>query len=107
ARAAVRRRRCLHQRSQHDTGEHPWRTVRALAMAWPTRSPLLPEIPTFAELGLPAVISSSWAGLAAPVNTPPNIVARLAEAMRETFASNESQAGLKKLGNEQFTLSPA
>jgi tripartite-type tricarboxylate transporter receptor subunit TctC len=81
--------------------------LKPLAMAWPTRSPLLPEIPTFGELGLPAVISSSWAGLAAPVNTPPDIVARLAEAMRETFASNEYQAGLKKLGNEQFTLSPA
>jgi len=81
--------------------------LRALAMAWPTRSPLLPETPTFGELGLPAVISSSWAGLAAPVNTPPDIVARLGEAMRETFASSEYQAGLKKLGNEQFTLSPA
>jgi tripartite-type tricarboxylate transporter receptor subunit TctC len=81
--------------------------LRALAMAWPTRSPLLPEIPTFGELGLPAVISSSWAGLAAPANTPAEIVARLAEAMRETFVSSEYQAGLKKLGNEQFTLSPA
>jgi len=81
--------------------------LKALAMAWPTRSPLLPETPTFGELGLPAVISSSWAGLAAPVQTPPDIVARLAEAMRETFASSEYQAGLKKLGNEQFTLGPA
>ena len=80
--------------------------LKALAMAWPTRSPLLPETPTFGELGLPAVISSSWAGLAAPVNTPPDIVARLAEAMQATFASNEYQVGLKKLGNEQFTLSP-
>ena len=81
--------------------------LKALAMAWPTRSPLLPETPTFGELGLPAVISSSWAGLAAPVNTPPDIVARLTEAMHETFASREYQAGLKKLGNEQFTLNPA
>jgi len=40
-------------------------------------------------------------------HTSPDFLARLAEAMRETFASSEYQAGLKKLGNEQFTLSPA
>ena len=40
--------------------------LKALAMAWPKRSPFLPETPTFAELGLPAVVSSSWFGLAAP-----------------------------------------
>ena len=39
--------------------------LKALAMAWPTRSPFLPETPTFAELGYPAVVSSSWFGLAA------------------------------------------
>ena len=52
--------------------------LKALAMAWPKRSPFLPEAPTFAELGYPAVVSSSWFGLAAPVNTPADIVDRLA-----------------------------
>ncbi|MSP81233.1 MAG: tripartite tricarboxylate transporter substrate binding protein [Rhodospirillales bacterium] len=81
--------------------------LKALAMAWPTRSPFLPETPTFAELGLPAVVSSSWFGLAAPVNTPGDIIDRLAQAMRQANASPAYQAGLKKLGNEQFTLDPA
>jgi tripartite-type tricarboxylate transporter receptor subunit TctC len=75
-------------------------------MAWPERSPFLPETPTFAELGYPAVISSSWFGLAAPANTPGNIVDRLAQAMQQVFASAVYQAGLKKLGNEQFTYTP-
>jgi tripartite-type tricarboxylate transporter receptor subunit TctC len=45
--------------------------------------------------------------LAAPAATPPDVVAKLSEAMNKTFASTEYQAGLKKLGNEQFTLNAA
>jgi tripartite-type tricarboxylate transporter receptor subunit TctC len=79
--------------------------LKALAMAWPKRSPLLPEVATFAELGLPAVISSSWFGLAAPADTPADIIARLAAAMPPVFASPAYQARIEKLGLEQFTLS--
>ena len=78
--------------------------LKALAMAWPTRSPFLPETPTFAEAGYPKVVSASWFGLAAPVATPPDVIAKLSESMQKAFASPEYQAGLKKLGNEQFTL---
>jgi tripartite-type tricarboxylate transporter receptor subunit TctC len=80
--------------------------VKALAMAWPTRSPFLPETPTFAEFGYPAVVSSSWFGLAAPAGTPAEIVERLAQATRQANASPEYLAGLKKLGNEPFALTP-
>ena len=59
--------------------------LKALAMAWPARSPFLPETPTFAELGYPAVVSSSWFGLAAPVSTPADIIDRLAQAMQQVF----------------------
>lgn len=81
--------------------------LKALAMAWPKRSPFLPDTPTFAEVGYPKVVSASWFGLAAPVATPPDIIAKLSEAMNKAFASSEYQAGLKKLGNEQFTLNAA
>jgi tripartite-type tricarboxylate transporter receptor subunit TctC len=80
--------------------------VRALAMAWPTRSPFLPETPTFAEFGYPAVVSSSWFGLAAPVNTPADIVERLAQAVKQASASQEYLTNLKKLGNEPFAFTP-
>src|SRR4249920_1409480 len=80
--------------------------LKALAMAWTKRSPLLPEVPTFAELGLPAVISSSWFGLAAPVETPADVIGRLAAAMPQVFASPGYQARLEKLGLEQFALDP-
>ena len=81
--------------------------LRALAMAWPRRSPLLPDVPTFAELGFPRVVSSSWFGLAAPAQTPPDIVARLAQAMPQVFATPSYQAKLEKLGLEQFDLNAA
>ena len=51
--------------------------VKALAVAWPKRSPLLPQVPTFGELGFPAMVSSSWFGLAAPAGTPADIIERL------------------------------
>jgi tripartite-type tricarboxylate transporter receptor subunit TctC len=78
--------------------------LKALAMAWTKRSPLLPEVATFAELGLPAVVSSSWFGLAAPADTPTDVIGRLAVAMPPVFASPGYQARIEKLGLEQFTL---
>ena len=81
--------------------------LRALAMAWSKRSGLLPEVPTFAEVGLPGVVSSSWFGLAAPAETPADIVRRLADAMPQVFASPAYQAWLDKPRLEQFALNRA
>jgi tripartite-type tricarboxylate transporter receptor subunit TctC len=80
--------------------------IKALAMAWPSRSPFLPETPTFAELGYPAMVSSSWFGLAAPATTPGEIIERLALAAKRANASPDYLTSLKKLGNEPFALSP-
>jgi tripartite-type tricarboxylate transporter receptor subunit TctC len=81
--------------------------LRALAMAWPKRSPLLPDVPTFAELGFPRVVSSSWFGLATPARTPSDIAARLAQSLPQIFSTPSYQAQLEKLGLEQFDLTPA
>jgi tripartite-type tricarboxylate transporter receptor subunit TctC len=80
--------------------------LKALAVAWPKRSPLLPQVPTFAELGFPSVVSSSWFGLAAPADTPADVIGRLAAAMSSVFASVGYQARLEKLGLEQFNFNP-
>ena len=77
-------------------------SLRALAMLSPQRSPLLPDLPTSAELGYPGIVSSSWVGLAAPANTPQPIVARLAQATDQVFASDAYQAVIKKAGFELF-----
>jgi tripartite-type tricarboxylate transporter receptor subunit TctC len=49
----------------------------ALAISANSRSPLLPEVPTFAERGYPELVLSSWFGLSGPKNLSPDIVARL------------------------------
>ena len=52
--------------------------VRALAVAAPTRTPVLPEVPTIAEgAGLPGYGMVSWFGVLAPAGTPAELVARL------------------------------
>lgn len=57
--------------------------VKALAVTGAQRSPLLPDVPTFAELGMPDVQSYAWYGMFAPAGTPDDIVAKLnAEAQR-------------------------
>ena len=76
--------------------------LRALAMLSPKRSPLLPELPTSAEVGYPSIVSSSWVGLAAPANTPDAVVARLRTAIDQVFASGAYQALVKKTGFELF-----
>jgi tripartite-type tricarboxylate transporter receptor subunit TctC len=52
--------------------------LRALALAGPIRSPLLPNVPTFAEAGLKDFESRAWFGLAAPAATPRAVVDKIA-----------------------------
>jgi tripartite-type tricarboxylate transporter receptor subunit TctC len=51
--------------------------LKAMAMANPTRSPALPDVPTVRELGLPNLELRGWNGFLAPKGTPDAIVARL------------------------------
>ena len=51
--------------------------LRAIAVSGARRTPLLPELPTVAESGLPGYDVAVWQGLLAPAGTPPEIVARL------------------------------
>ncbi len=51
--------------------------LRGLAITLPTRSPLVPELPTIAEAGLKGFEVQSWNGVMVPTGTPKDIVARL------------------------------
>jgi tripartite-type tricarboxylate transporter receptor subunit TctC len=70
-------------------------TLLGLAVSADQRSTLLPQVPTFAQAGLPAYQMMYWWGLAAPAGTPADIIARLnrevsracaAPRLREAFA---------------------
>jgi tripartite-type tricarboxylate transporter receptor subunit TctC len=66
-------------------------SVRTLAFSSPERIPDFPDVPTFAELGLPQLNADGWAGLAAPARTPRPILERLAAAVRAAQAAPHIQ----------------
>ena len=55
--------------------------MRALAVTSLERSPLLPEIPTTDEAGMPGFQLEAWFGLLAPTHTPPEIINRINEEL--------------------------
>jgi tripartite-type tricarboxylate transporter receptor subunit TctC len=73
--------------------------VRPLAIASETRDPKAPDIPTFAEEGVPDFIVGTFIGLMAPAGTPPAIVAKLNGAVNAVLAQEETRAMLESLGS--------
>ncbi|MCX7685438.1 MAG: tripartite tricarboxylate transporter substrate binding protein [Acetobacteraceae bacterium] len=61
--------------------------IRALAVADATRNRFLPEVPTFAEAGMPQIVSSSWFGISGPRGMDPALVARLNAEIRAILAT--------------------
>jgi tripartite-type tricarboxylate transporter receptor subunit TctC len=59
--------------------------ARPLAVAGPQRLAGLPDVPTFAEAGLPGVSTVFFWAILAPAGTPPGIVAKLNEALGQTL----------------------
>jgi len=73
--------------------------MRALAVATPQRLAQLPEVPTFAELGLKGLEMSNWFGIVAPKGTPPAIVAKLNQALNRALADPDLAARITGPGN--------
>ncbi len=72
--------------------------VRMLAIATPTRSDALPDIPTTTEAGLPAFQASGWNAMFAPKGTPVAIVNRLSEALRAALSLPAVTNRLESIG---------
>ena len=72
--------------------------LRALAVTSASRTPLLPEVPTFAELGVPALQADSWFGILAPRATPAATLDRLHAALAAAMLEPSLQARLTSLG---------
>jgi len=75
-------------------------TIKALAITSEKRSPLLPDLKTTAEAGLPNVQTEVWFGLFAPSGTPEPILGRLKEAVRTAQLDPEYKKSLLKYGTE-------
>jgi tripartite-type tricarboxylate transporter receptor subunit TctC len=75
-------------------------TVKALAIAAKKRSPLLPDVPTSYEQGLPQFDCAPFYALFAPKGTPQAIVDKLAAALNEGLNEPAVQKRLSDLGAE-------
>ena len=74
--------------------------VRGLAQSTPERSPLAPELPTFAEAGVPGFNVSSWYGLFAPAKTPRDIVKKMYDDTAKMLTEPETRKKYEVLGIE-------
>ncbi|MBA4456707.1 tripartite tricarboxylate transporter substrate binding protein, partial [Cylindrospermopsis raciborskii CS-506_B] len=80
--------------------------LRALAVTSAERAPLLPQVPTIVESGLPDFANEFWLGLLAPARLPPEIQARMAEAVRASLAEPAFRERLMPLGMVPRGLGP-
>jgi len=63
--------------------------IKALAIGGQKRSPLLPQVPTFAELGYPEVETHAWFGLFLPAGSPPEAVERIYRDTKKILEERE------------------
>jgi tripartite-type tricarboxylate transporter receptor subunit TctC len=84
--------------------------VKPLAVNAPARSSLLPEVPTFAEIGMAEYDTYTWFGMFAPAGTPAAIVARIQAEVVASLAAPDlrerfTQVGAEPVGStqQQFT----
>lgn len=80
--------------------------LRALAVTSKTRHPMLPDVPTTAEAGLPGFELEAWVGLFAPAGTPPDVIAKLSETVKQALAQPETKKRADTLGIEPRYLGP-
>jgi tripartite-type tricarboxylate transporter receptor subunit TctC len=81
-------------------------TLRAIATLGPTRSSLLPDVPTAAESGLPGFEAMLHYGLLAPAGTPKPIVARLNAELRKVIASDDVKQRIFADGGDPLPSTP-
>jgi tripartite-type tricarboxylate transporter receptor subunit TctC len=81
--------------------------VKFLGLASRTRSPVAPEVPTTAELGLPDLVASAWFALVAPPGTPDAIARKVSADMASALKLPEMRARFLELGAEPQGGTPA
>jgi tripartite-type tricarboxylate transporter receptor subunit TctC len=76
--------------------------IKAYAVTSEARLAAVPELPTFSEMGLPALSFGVWYGLFAPRGTPQDIIAKLNAATVEASADPAVRSRIDELGFEVF-----
>ena len=82
--------------------------LRALAVMSNERTPLLPDVPTFTEAGVPGVVAVNWVAVLAPARTPAPVLTRLHGALAEVATTAQTKERFAAQGLETMTFpSPA
>jgi tripartite-type tricarboxylate transporter receptor subunit TctC len=81
--------------------------LRALGTGGPQRSPVLPDVPTIAEAGVPAYEAVNWWGMVAPVGTPKAIIDKLNTELEVVQNAPEVQKQFALEGGEPVPMKPA
>ncbi len=81
--------------------------LRALAVSGAARSPVLPNVPTIAEAGVPGYQTANWWGVAAPRGTPAAVVNRLNQEIKAVLQSPETEKRFVNEGAEPAIKTPA
>jgi tripartite-type tricarboxylate transporter receptor subunit TctC len=81
--------------------------VKALAVTSAARHPLLPDVPTMAESGVPDYVTTFWTGVIAPAGTPPDIVNKLNAAINDGLKTPAMRDSLAHFGAVAASGSPA
>lgn len=80
--------------------------LKAVAVSGSARSPVLPQVPTVEEAGVPRFESATKFALFAPAGTPPAVIERLAEAVRSVQKNEELKDRLRQQGIELVATGP-
>lgn len=81
--------------------------LRPLAVLALKRSPVLPDVPTYTELGYPGMGDGGWFGLVAPAGTPKDIIAKLNAAAHKAMVMPDYLEKQKGISGESMGNSPA
>lgn len=80
--------------------------LRAIAVTASKRAPALPDVPTFAEAGIPDFEAGSWYGVLAPAGTPKEIIARLSSEISRILSLADVRQRLAAEGAEPIGNTP-
>jgi tripartite-type tricarboxylate transporter receptor subunit TctC len=81
-------------------------SIVALTVTTANRSPLLPDVPSMKEVGLPEFDMNSWNAIFAPAKTPPAIVNSLNQALRAIIDDPKVREKMRQYGFDAFSSSP-
>ncbi len=81
--------------------------LRPLATGGAQRSPILPDVPTIAEAGVPDYVAADWWGILAPAGTPAPVVDKLHTAIEEVLRSADTMKNLDQQGASPLHMSSA